>query len=96
MIISGSQFNPGHINSHKNRKSLPDNREAPQQEEKNYSKHDLDKSKEISADIFQQKQNAYKIKSSYMNQKALNQYHLFNNLEKREFAEAALGISVYA
>lgn len=96
MKISASQIYSGqNINAYKQRKSHSEKEEKAYEETKQSTLPIV--SKDLEAYKLNENNNTFiKERVTYSNQQALSEYINLHNLEKREYAQAALGFSLYA
>ena len=96
MKISGSQIYSGqNIPAYKKNKSLYDNTKDSKTNESSI-KADTAQNSAVIVNSFQEKQTTYKESIPYTNKRALSEYFILHNLDKREYAQQALGFSTYA
>ena len=97
MKISSSRIYSGqNIPAYKKNKSLNENKNRSNSNEPTTKADAATQSKSIAVSSFQENQTIFKERIPYSNKRALSEYFKLNNLEKREYAQAALGFSAYA
>lgn len=98
MQISSASFYSGHNNIHSSKKNNNKSLQQNQSEETSSlanSKTKASQAISIDAAVYQQ-QRVFKDKLTYTNQKALNEYHNLELMERKQQAQNALGFSAYA